>query len=106
MLETWRRACLDVIVKHTVSVRQASRQFSTSVVVRHAAGRAVSSSINMEEFPCELIRYVNRDHCLHYELTTSTGISLLLLTLVCIFWELSEEEGLTITLRPWEIHPG
>lgn len=70
MLETWRRACLHVIVKHNLSVRQASRQFSANVVVRHAAGR-VSSSINMEDFPCELIRYVNRNHDLHYELANS-----------------------------------
>lgn len=54
MLECWRRACLQTFVKHGSSSPATYRLFSTGVVRNAAAGPA----LQMEEFPCELIRYV------------------------------------------------
>lgn len=57
MLEPWRSACLRVISRHSTPARPATRRFSTNVVVRYAAARgAAGPTVNMEDFPCELIR--------------------------------------------------
>lgn len=84
MLSCWRRACLEVLVRHPAA-SCARRKLSISPVLYYAASR--SATVKMEDYDCDVIRcaLVTLFLRIDYNLYIS-GISLSLLTSVYSFF--------------------